>query len=242
MVKNVLKHSIRLSGCWRLVRSLNKHKSVVLMYHGITADDECSDWTQVDLREFEKQMKYLASNYTVISVSDMVEMLERGKTEPYTAAVTFDDGYKSFCSQARPVLKACRVPATIFITSNFVRSDRHQRKYLWPDYVSVLLQSAHEKVVDLSVFNLGRHDISDRHSRSVAADYLNHHLKSVKSRDKDDVIAHLEERYAKQIDHEAFSMYEPMTWDQVSSVVVVVHESRAVILPPFEVDSKMPMK
>ena len=110
----------------RFFRHLNRKKILILAYHGITDKEyEIAPWTLIHLRVFERQMEYIKRRYTPISLQEVAESIRNGKVlPPYSAVVTFDDGYKNNLSIALPVLEKYRIPATIFVTAGYIGSSR----------------------------------------------------------------------------------------------------------------------
>jgi peptidoglycan/xylan/chitin deacetylase (PgdA/CDA1 family) len=71
---------------------------------------------------FEAQMAYLAKHgYTVLPLSRLPGILEGSEPVPRKAVVvTIDDGYRSTYDIAYPVLRKYRIPATVFLYTDFV--------------------------------------------------------------------------------------------------------------------------
>jgi peptidoglycan/xylan/chitin deacetylase (PgdA/CDA1 family) len=71
---------------------------------------------------FEQQMAYLVKHgYTVLPVSRLPAILEGREPVPRKAVVvTIDDGYRSTYEVAYPVLRKYRIPATVFLYTDFV--------------------------------------------------------------------------------------------------------------------------
>ncbi|NMC44625.1 MAG: polysaccharide deacetylase family protein, partial [candidate division Zixibacteria bacterium] len=141
MIKTIAGRTAETVGATRLARRIVAGRPLILMYHGLTEDESVADWTQVRASDFERQMRYMKDHFEMVPLADIVTMLETGKITPHAATVTFDDGYRSNETLALPILKAMNVPATIFITSGFIRGYDRQFGFLWPDFVTVLLKS-----------------------------------------------------------------------------------------------------
>src|SRR5262249_14358929 len=78
---------------------------------------------------FVAQLRALAAVRRVIGLSELVERLRRGDDVAGTAALTFDDGYRNNVTRAAPVLVDHRLPATFFLATGYVGTDRT----LWTD-------------------------------------------------------------------------------------------------------------
>ena len=96
----------------------------ILTYHNFT-QEEGSDY-KINIVEFEKQMDYLAAhNYSVISLSELLEGLKNGQLPPKPVVITIDDGYKATFTLAYPVLKKYNFPATLFLYTDFIEKNNY---------------------------------------------------------------------------------------------------------------------
>ena len=94
----------------------------ILTYHNFTEDEGSS--YNINIVEFKKQMDYLsAHNYSVISLSELVEGLKQGELPYKPVVITIDDGFKSTYTLAYPVLKKYNFPATLFLYTNFIEKN-----------------------------------------------------------------------------------------------------------------------
>ena len=112
--------------------------AVVLLYHRV--DDGESSVTPTN---FAAQIEMLVSRYTPAPL----EAIACGDAGPDAFAVTFDDGYAETMRRAMPVLTRAGVPATIFISTDHVAS---QRSFWW-DEVRRLLDRARDRPVRLTI-------------------------------------------------------------------------------------------
>lgn len=90
----------------------------IITYHSI---DESGSVISTAPQVFRRQMKHLNENgYTIVSLKRLVEMLSAGDAPlSKTAALTFDDGYHNFYSEAYPVLADYEFNATVFLVTDF---------------------------------------------------------------------------------------------------------------------------
>jgi peptidoglycan/xylan/chitin deacetylase (PgdA/CDA1 family) len=101
---------------------------VILMYHGVLSDDQ-PHWlggahNHLPLDLFVAQLRALAATRQVIALSEMIDGMRRGANLAGTAAITFDDGFRNNVTRAAPALLDHRLPATFFLTTGFVGTDR----------------------------------------------------------------------------------------------------------------------
>lgn len=88
---------------------------VVLVYHHI--DDQVQGSVTISTTLFEKQLEAMQrKGYHFISMDEFKSFKSEGAAIPDNAVlVTFDDGYKSFYTNAFPILKKMRIPAVNFV-------------------------------------------------------------------------------------------------------------------------------
>lgn len=99
----------------------------ILMYHYIRNNvDQTADplgyGLSVTPAEFLQQLRYLSQNgYTTITM-DQVAVGDYGDK---AVALTFDDGYKDFISEAYPLLESYGFTATVYVITNRLNDSRH---------------------------------------------------------------------------------------------------------------------
>ncbi|HLK61134.1 MAG TPA: polysaccharide deacetylase family protein [Chthonomonadaceae bacterium] len=95
----------------------------VIMYHDIVAKrGRGSVWFDCTRAEFEEQIQWLTEQGAhPISLDDLYRHLSKGDPVPAKAVVlTFDDNYQGFYDYAYPLLKQNKIPAAMFVHTNFV--------------------------------------------------------------------------------------------------------------------------
>ena len=134
-VKSLLASSLRGSGLLRVLQR-TKHSrnedgdAVVLMYHRVVEDlskelAHTQAGMMVTRDSFDRQLDLLRREYQVIPLSTLVKKLASGeKPEPRTVAITFDDGWRDNYTLAYPLLQKHQLPATIFLTTDYIGSER----------------------------------------------------------------------------------------------------------------------
>jgi peptidoglycan/xylan/chitin deacetylase (PgdA/CDA1 family) len=129
------------------------------MYHRVDRLP-CYDQLTVSPERFEQHMAYLATHHRVISLTQALAELKSTEKMRCAVAVTFDDGYRDNLLYALPILERYKIPATIFITTQFCdQTFRHPR---YADTVQPL-HITWEEAKDLSRHNgitLGSHSVS----------------------------------------------------------------------------------
>ena len=116
-----MKHILR-DFLWSLTSLFSQEKNAasILMYHSI--GDNNAFFT-VREEGFEKQLDFLyQQNFTVISLLELIKRIKQKESLAHTVVITFDDGYKDNYDVAFPLLKKYKMPATIFLTTDYIGS------------------------------------------------------------------------------------------------------------------------
>jgi peptidoglycan/xylan/chitin deacetylase (PgdA/CDA1 family) len=125
---------------------------VVLIYHRIGRRTPI----EVDLPApaFAEHMSFLASHTRVVTLTDGLAQLastDPGEHDPMVA-VTFDDGTADFADEAVPVLVEHRVPATLYVATDFL-----ERRIPFPDDGTPLSWAALRDCVATGFVDVGSH-------------------------------------------------------------------------------------
>ncbi len=102
----------------RLARGLlGRADPVILMYHRV-ADVAIDPWgLAVSPENFAAQMQALKRVRKPVPLDFMVGEMLAGRPTAGTVAITFDDAYLDVLRNAKPVLKALDIPATVFVVT-----------------------------------------------------------------------------------------------------------------------------
>jgi peptidoglycan/xylan/chitin deacetylase (PgdA/CDA1 family) len=102
------------------LRRTRPDAGIVLCYHNVVADDGGANGEpglHVPFDRFERQVRWLADHYTVVSLADFVRKQFTRMPRPL-AAITFDDGYAGVFDHAVPLLRRLGIPATVFVVAD----------------------------------------------------------------------------------------------------------------------------
>jgi peptidoglycan/xylan/chitin deacetylase (PgdA/CDA1 family) len=127
------------------VNKKNKHSLTVFNYHQIIKNFDPRFHNRGNVTQdiyFEKQIKTIKKMFHLISLEDGINMLEKGKIDQRSAAITFDDGDISLKNNALPILEKYNVPATFFINSAYLQSPI---KACWFHVYQYILNSGDDK-------------------------------------------------------------------------------------------------
>ena len=121
----------------------------VLLYHRVNSDLD-PYFPGMSTSVFDAQMAYLARNYKVLSLGEILRRMQNGsEIEPYTIAITFDDGYRDNLTHAHPILKKYQLPATLFVATGYIGST----EAMWNDQVSWAFKRTARKDFTFEVAN-----------------------------------------------------------------------------------------
>ena len=128
----------------RLVRRLHrwfcrKGGPAILMYHRIATPDVDPWGLSVSSERFVAHVQALNAHRTILSMDAFVARL-RSRDLPHNAvALTFDDGYSDNLCQAKPILEAAGVPATVFLTTGRIGTGK---EFWWDELARMVLTRA----------------------------------------------------------------------------------------------------
>ena len=128
----------------------HSHNAVMVVYHSINEYhvDRIRVPNIVTPTAFEAQIRYLASTGSIISLQEYLDHREDGRPLlRKSIVVTFDDGYKDNLTIAAPILQKYGVPATFFIATGYIDTD----KMKWEDQLSCLIRRSKAEAVPLSL-------------------------------------------------------------------------------------------
>ncbi len=141
LVKKIARHII-LPGAlflkaYRYLLKKNTKSCCIINFHGVRKhSSEVFNNRHIPVDEFEKIIKYLSSNYSIVPLSELFAIhKEKKKVNQKTIALTFDDGYLNNFEIAFPVLKKYNTPATFYIIGKGLTDNSF---IVWPDAIDLV--------------------------------------------------------------------------------------------------------
>ena len=107
---------------------------LILMYHRVNDDLPIHDLI-VRTKDFEQQMRFFYENpqiYQMIGLKEMEDNRPRvfNSRFPKTKVIiTFDDGYRDNFTNAFPILRKFKFPATVFLTTGLIGTESKFKRY-----------------------------------------------------------------------------------------------------------------
>lgn len=214
LLSNIL-YSGMLLPLIRGIRTVLLKEVRILAYHRIYNLDECkeykfdADLISANSTEFEWQVKYVLKNYNPITFRELIRALEGKRKLPLRPLlITFDDGFEDNYVNAFPILKKYRVPATIFISTDYIG----QEETFWFDKVVYLLNVS--KNINLSSIPESGIEI-ENHSRNMLAQKVLGYLKKVPNAKRLEVLENLIKDNKVDMPKGGFAESRPLNWEQV---------------------------
>jgi len=200
---------LSIVGGLSIAKLLTRKYPKVLMYHRFSKTNE---YGKLNVDIFDLQLRELKDNFNVLSLSTVCEELKQGKTPLNTIVITIDDGYNDFYNYAYPLLKKYNLPATIFITSNFIDN----KIWMWPDMISYMIDNTrlknHTIEINNNIVNLFFNIESSEHSTwdrliNICLELLDH--------ERIELIDRLSIELDVKIPQLPCNGYKPMSWKEI---------------------------
>jgi peptidoglycan/xylan/chitin deacetylase (PgdA/CDA1 family) len=145
ILKRLIAQVLYSSGIsWAVLAKRTRGRLLVLTYHRVLPDSlraECfsAEGIIVTPQTFERHMRLLSRKFRVLTPDQAAAVLSGGDPMPPRAClVTFDDGWWDNLKFAAPILRHERVPALLFVATDYVGTDR----VFWQEQLAMLLFSA----------------------------------------------------------------------------------------------------
>lgn len=195
--------------------ALGTNSIAIYLFHGVVEKNAYAvrnyNNKHLDRETFRRIIVDLAAAGEAMAMDDVLATLEAGRPFPPNAfAVTFDDGFANNLTVALPVLREFGVPATIYLTSDFIDSNRMS----WIDRIEWALETT-GGTLSLS-WRDGAVDVSSNDEKRAVLDDIRGHVKTTPDADGDALATDIQRQLGLP---ETWSSDDPLdrklTWDQV---------------------------
>lgn len=150
-IKNIAKELLCSIGMpWfllQLYKAGRKSGLLIFKYHRVSSSADKKEYMGMPVDVFEQQMVFIKNNFKIVPIMEGVRAIREGDSDGIYASINFDDGYMDNYLYAFPVFKRHNIPATIFLTTDFIG----KRHAFWWDEVFSAVSSGHidrEKMAD----------------------------------------------------------------------------------------------
>ena len=134
-----------------LYESYHKGRVVLLTYHRVLSLEAAKKrYVQPGMfvldNVFEQHVGFLKEHFHVLSLRDLLDRWKRGMWDhdQRYCVITFDDGWLDNYVYASPILRRFRLPATIFLPTDFIGTS----EWFWPEKVAYLMEEACDSSVE----------------------------------------------------------------------------------------------
>jgi peptidoglycan/xylan/chitin deacetylase (PgdA/CDA1 family) len=213
-VHRVLAAPVYYGGIFGLLRWFRRRRLVVLTYHGVLqrTDGGFLHRNCVSVEEFDRHVEFLKRHYRLLTLDQALDGIAgRVPLPPYSALITFDDGFRNNAELAGPVLAAHGVPAAMFVTTGMLD---HHGTLPWVEHLSAGILLTRATTLELEFEGRQHHyDLALPGERERASDELRRHLKNAPTAERERVMEQLEAQcplQAGDLDPERFDF---MSWE-----------------------------
>ena len=182
-------------------------KYVILCYHRVGTGG-IPYYSELDAKEFDKQMRFLRSRYRVLPLEQLLREIADPSAKSQGVALTFDDGYRGLYTEALPILTKYKIPATVYLTAGAIESGEPA----WYDKIFLTLLVYPRESLEIQLDTPSRFSLSTRQLRIVAAVEIVSRLRRVPDAERRARCVELEKQVALPPDGLANRM---LNWDQV---------------------------
>lgn len=178
-LKDAAKDLFYCSGLSGMLLSFSCHykhpKFLILTYHRVSPPLPAEGYLGVPLDVFEKHARFIKDNFKTVSMEEGIDALYREDSMDIYATINFDDGYMDNYDYAFPILKKYGVPATVYLTTDFIGKSH----LFWWERIFRVLSSSDTNGMD----------------KLQAAEAINFSLRTKSDREIEAVIKKLEEYF-----------------------------------------------
>ena len=198
-------------GIFSACLEITKERTRILMYHRFT--DKEMDEEKTPGRVFEEEICYAKERFRFMDMEEYLGRVKNGKEVPdKTAIVTVDDGYRDFYEIAYPVLRKHAVPATVFLTTDFIDG----KGWLWIDIIRYALKETTRDGLTIEIAGK-THELSIRDEKETrwASRTLGVACKTLSPQDRTATLEKLLEMLGVELPARPTEDFAPLTWAQV---------------------------
>jgi peptidoglycan/xylan/chitin deacetylase (PgdA/CDA1 family) len=193
-------------GLYPLFNRYTSDTATIFMLHRIRSDDRGSD-RDITPHLLNGYFGYLRQKkYNIVSLKAYINALITGQRIHKTVVFTVDDGYRDFYLYAFPVFRKYCIPATIFITSDFIRG----QLVLWWNVIEDAFGRTTGGEISLDFMNEGTIPINDTESRNRTAEKVIRFVKGIPDSEKLAIIDRLVKELAVNLSPRPSGDHEPL--------------------------------
>jgi peptidoglycan/xylan/chitin deacetylase (PgdA/CDA1 family) len=204
--------SVLVPGGLSFARRVRRRSVAIVMYHGVVEEElPVWNWCQLHRNTFDKQIAFLANEYRILPLRDVIERLSRGLSAPEgTVCITFDDGFRSVLSTAYPILLKYQAPATVFLVTSLIGGSEPP----WPEQLYCALASS---TCDTVQFEGANFSLQSNHDRASAFERIGARLLSLPAEEEEAELERLLQTLG-QFSYEDYDALAMLDWKEVKKL------------------------
>ena len=129
--------------------------------------------------------------------------------------LTIDDGYQDNFTFAYPILRKYSIPATIFITTDFIS----HKSWLWSNKLEYILNNSKQKIFEFPLNNKivrFRLDSFDNWHKTQLRIF--NYCRAIGNLQKDNILDELARNLEVKVPEQTTRDFQPLTWDQIGKM------------------------
>lgn len=183
----------------------------VLMYHRFAHDGLNMG---IAKEAFEWQLNEIKKNFHAMSLSEYIEKKDNGCNSKPVVIITVDDAYYDFYTAAYPLLLKYNIPATLFISTDFVG-----KKWFWWDKIKYIIIKTNKADITCS-YNSKKFAINTTSIDNKIAGWhlLSDYCMNLSEDEKVEFISTIAASMNVDVPVLPVEEYKQMTWDEIIEV------------------------
>ncbi len=171
------------------IKKRNSFPYQILLYHRVLPEYDPFGLGVVPVDLFRIHMELMSTYFRIISLPELLLKIEKNALQPNCLCLTFDDGYYDNYKYAFPILKELKIPATIFLTTDFIGTN----EVPWHNRVLNIIKDTEMEKIQFEYNGMKWVELSDVNKKIAFAHSLLEWLKMLLPEERDDKIYQLRE-------------------------------------------------
>lgn len=197
---------------------LTDNTYAIYLLHGVhkNAETKVRNYTRkhipdTDFIAFLKTL--LEAGGTPVSMDDIVNAKIEGRAlPPKSFAITFDDGFENNLTVAAPILESLNIPATYYITTDFI----DQNRMSWIDRIELVVE---ESPVEKLSLPWGEESFKNIEEKRRFLDNVRLHVKTTPSLNPDEIATQIQNQLGfDEIWSSTHPLDQKLNWSQVKEL------------------------
>ena len=203
---------------YRYIINMCQSNFVVLAYHRVIDVDHDYPFDieliSASCKQFDEQMSFISKYFTPVTIEQVVDSYKNNLKLPKKAIlVTFDDGFEDNYKNAFPILKKYSVPATIFLSTDFISSDNT----LWFDRLSYFIMNYDLAPIQDVVKNKFKIDCRTNNKRTILEQVMEY-VKVIPNSDREKLLSDLYNEYEFTYKSKDKKLSTTLNWEQIKEM------------------------